>query len=85
MTDNEILKAIYTDMQEMKRQIKDLQLTLENETNRNIKIIAEGHLDLSRKLDDALKVDNEKEMLLIRVNSLENEVRKLKERISSIA
>lgn len=85
MTDNEILKAIYTDMQEMKRQIKDIQLTLENETNRNIKIIAEGHLDLSRKLDDALKVDSEKEMLLIRVNSLENEVRKLKERISSIA
>lgn len=85
MTDNEMLKAIYTDMQEMKRQIKDLQLTLENETNRNIKIIAEGHLDLSRKLDEALKVDNEKEMLLIRVNSLENEVRKLKERISSIA
>lgn len=85
MTDNEMLKAIYTDMQEVKRQIKDIQLTLENETNRNIKIIAEGHLDLSRKLDDALKVDNEKEMLLIRVNSLENEVRKLKERISSIA
>lgn len=46
MTDNEMLKAIYTDMQEMKRQIKDVQLTLENETNRNIKIIAEGHLDL---------------------------------------
>jgi hypothetical protein len=60
-------------------------LTLENETNRNIKIIAEGHLDLSRKLDDALKVDTEKEMLLIRVNRLENEVRRLKERISEIA
>lgn len=85
MTDTEMIKAIYTDMQEMKRQIKDVQLTLENETNRNIKIIAEGHLDLSRKLDDALKVENEKEMLLIRVNSLENEVRKLKERIFSIA
>lgn len=85
MTDSEMIKSIYTDMQEMKQQIKDLQLTLENETNRNIKIIAEGHLDLSRKLDDALKVDNEKEMLLIRVNSLENEVRRLKERISSIA
>lgn len=85
MTDSEMIKSIYTDMQEMKQQIKDLQLTLENETNRNIKIIAEGHLDLSRKLDDALKVDNEKEMLLIRVNSLENDVRRLKERISSIA
>lgn len=85
MTENEMIKAIYDDMQEMKRQIKDLQLTLENETNRNIKIIAEGHLDLNRKLDEALKVDNEKEMLLIRVNSLENELRKLKERIEQIA
>lgn len=85
MTENEMIKVIYDDMQEMKRQIKDLQLTLENETNRNIKNIAEGHLDLSRKLDEALKVDNEKEMLLIRVNSLENELRKLKERIEQIA
>ena len=66
-------------------EIIDIQLTLENETNRNIKIIAEGHLDLSRKLDDDLKVDTEKEMHLIRVNHLENEVRRLKERISEIA
>lgn len=66
-------------------EITDIQLTLENETNRNIKIIAEGHLDLNRKLDDALKVDTEKEMLLIKVNHLENEVRRLKERISEIA
>lgn len=85
MTENEMIKAVYMDMQEMKRQIKDLQLTLENETNRNIKIIAEGHLDLNRKLDEALKIDNEKEMLLIRVNILENELRKLKERIEQIA
>lgn len=85
MTDSEMIKSIYDDMQKMKNQIKDLQLTLENETNRNIKLIAEGHLDLSRKLDEALKVDNEKEMLMIRVNSLENELRKLKERIEQIA
>ena len=69
----------------IKRDINSIQLTLENETNRNIKIIAEGHLDLSRKLDEALKIDNEKEMLLIRVNHLENELRKVKERIESIA
>ena len=49
------------------------------------RIALKGHLDLSRKPDDALKVENEKEMLLIRVNSLENELRKVKERIESIA
>ena len=85
MEEKEMIKAIYEDMQEIKRQIRDLQITLENETNRNIRLIAEGHLDLNRKLDEALKVDNEKEMLLIRVNILENEVRRLKERIEQIA
>ncbi len=82
---NDDLKAIELMLEPIKRDIRSIQLTLENETNRNIKIIAEGHLDLSRKLDEALKVDNEKEMLLIRVNTLENELRRLKERIESIA
>lgn len=72
-------------LSEMDKKITDIQLTLENETNRNIKIIAEGHLDLSRKLDEALKVESEKEMLLIRVNRLENELRRLKDRIETIA
>ena len=53
--------------------------------NHGMKIIAERHLDLSRKLDQALKVENEKEMLLLRVNHLENELRKVKERINQIA
>lgn len=82
---NDETKMILDEIRKLNDKITDIQLTLENETNRNIKIIAEGHLDLSRKLDDALKVDTEKEMLLIRVNRLENEVRRLKERISEIA
>ena len=64
---NEDLKAIESMLEPIKRDIRSIQLTLENETNRSIKIIAEGHLDLSRKLDDALKVDNEKEISHIKV------------------
>ncbi len=82
---NEDFKAIEALLEPIKRDIRSIQLTLENETNRNIRLIAEGHLDLSRKLDEALKAGNEKEMLLIRVNTLENELRKLKERIEQIA
>lgn len=82
---NDDLKAIETLLEPIKRDIKSIQLTLENETNRNIRIIAEGHLDLGRKLDEALRIDNEKEMLLIRVNTLENELRRIKERIENIA
>ncbi len=61
--------------------VSEVQMTLENETNKGIHIIAEGHLDLSRKLDDALKVENEKEMLLLRVTWMENELRRLKHKI----
>ena len=85
MTDSEKLDLILSDMQELKRRTTSIELTLENETNPNIKTIAEGHLDSPRKLDDALKVENEKEMLLIRVNTLENELRKIKEKIEQIA
>lgn len=73
------------DVVEVKKDVVEVQLTLENETNKKINIVAEGHLDLTRKLDDALKVENEKEMLLLRVTSLENELRRIKKRIEEIA
>lgn len=82
---SEEAKRIIEEIDELKQAVRDIQMTLENETNRNIRIIAEGHLDLSRKLDEALRIENEKEVLLIRVNSLETEVKKLKERIERIA
>ena len=76
---------ILDELRKLNEKVTDIQLTLENETNKNIKIIAEGHLDLSRKLNEALKVDDEKVMLMIRVNRLENELRRLKARVEEIA
>lgn len=95
MTENEMLQAIYSDMQNMKTDIQDMktdirdlksrvssiEMTLENETNRNIRIIAEGHADLCRKLDEALKVESEKELLLVRTNIMENDIRKIKDKL----
>lgn len=78
-------KMILEELKKMNAKIAEVQLTLENETNRNIKLIEEGHFDLSRKLDEALKVENEKEMLLIRVNHLESEVRRIKKRVEAMA
>lgn len=72
-------------LDKVEAKVTEVQMTLENETNKNISIIAEGHLDLSRKLDDALKAENEKVMLLIRVTRLENEIRRIKQRIEEIA
>lgn len=77
-TVNDALKPI-------KKDLRALQLTVENEVLGNIRVIAEGHLDLNRKLDEALKIANEKEILSLRVNYLESEVKKIKERIEDIA
>ena len=81
----EVLREDVDDLKEevcvLKENVTGIQLTLENETNRNIRVVAEGHLDLNRKLDDALKVENEKEMMHLRVNVLENDMRRVKEKI----
>lgn len=92
MTDSEKLdlilsemKDIKTDVQDLKQRtasietsVTDMKLTLENEIRVNIQRVAEGHLDLSRNLHDALKIDSEKEMLAIRVSVLETELRRIK-------
>ncbi len=57
-------------------------MTIENEIRVNIQRVAEGHLDLSRNLRDAMRPGNEVEMLAIRVRRLETDVKVLKERIS---
>lgn len=69
----------------LENDVTGIKLTLENEIRQNIMRVAEGHLDLYRKLDDAQKIDNEKEMIAIRVNILETELRKVKERLEQIA
>lgn len=76
-----VLQQILNRLDGLDSKVTDLQLTLENETNKNIQLIAEGHLDLNRKLDDSLRLENEKEMLLIR----ENELRRVKAKIEEIA
>ena len=64
--------------------ITDVKLHLENVTDKNIKIVAEGHLDLNRKLDEALKIQNEKEILQIRLNYLEGEIATVKNRLAQL-
>ncbi|MBQ3601790.1 MAG: hypothetical protein II992_11400 [Lachnospiraceae bacterium] len=65
MTEKEMLELLIKEVIEVKTKVNGIELHLENVTDKNIQTVAEGHLDLSRKLDDALKVENEKELLII--------------------
>lgn len=74
------IKNIYGILEHHDNDIRDLQLTLENVTNRNISIIAENHIELNRKLNEALKRKEEDERLYMRMNIAENDIRRLKEK-----
>lgn len=89
MTDSEKLDLILSELQDMKQDISDIKqkttkidLTIENELRVNIQRVAEGHLDLSRNLHEAMKPNSEVEMLGIKVRMLETDVRALKQKIS---
>lgn len=64
--------------------IRRINLCLENEIRPSIMRIAEGHLDLSRKLDEALKLDEEKEKMAIRLNFLEGKVDRLEVKVAAL-
>lgn len=87
--DNIALQAkvdvMQADLHQAQEDIRDIQVTLETDMSKKISIVAEGHLDLARKLDDALKVEQDKEMMKLQILSLQTEVRRLKERLESIA
>lgn len=85
MTDSEKLDLILSKLDKLDKlenDIIDIKLTLENEIRVNIQRVAEGHLDLSRNLHDAMKPNNELEMLAIKVRMLETDIRELKAKLA---
>ena len=61
--DMEGLKADVNDMRlelgDVKFRVMKLEVLVENEIRTNIKRVAEGHLDLSRKLNECIKLSND--------------------------
>ena len=70
---------------ELKSDIKKIEMTLKNETNKNISMLIEGQQNLNAKIDKVLKFESEKELLTIRIEILENELIRLKARFDDIA
>lgn len=79
------MTSLESRMTSLEGRMTSVELTLENETNKGINIIAEGHQDLDRKLNQALKIEEEKEILMLRVNYLESELCKVKTKLREIA
>ncbi len=80
----EELKKIDLCLENHTEEIRKINLCLENEIRPSIMRIAEGHLDLSRKLDEALKIDQEKEKIALRLNFLEGKVERLESKVAAL-
>lgn len=75
------VKTLKADMKDVKMEITGIHLTLENEIRVNIVRVAEGHLDLSRKLDEYIslshKIKDKQEINDIYINMHTNKLRAL--------
>ena len=91
MTDSEkfdlILSKLDTlgeEVQELKRRTTGIELTLENETNRNIQLLAENHITLIDKLNQAIKVADKTLMYEVQMTSLRSRLELLEKEVAAI-
>lgn len=98
MTDRELLQALFDDMKSMKsdmqsmksdiqslnQKVTKIEMTLENNTNHNIQLIAENHISLVDKLNEAIKVQDKSLLFEVQISGLRMKVEKLEEEIADI-
>lgn len=78
-------REAYNERQEIKSDTKEIKMTIENDINKNISLLVEGQKNINDKIDEILKFKDEKEMLTIRIEILENELERMKTRLGEIA
>lgn len=84
MTDRELLEALYNDMQTVKQKVTSLELTLENETNHNIQLLAENHINLVDKLNQAIRAQDKSILYEVQVSGLKAKIEHLEREIAEI-
>ena len=98
MTDHEMLERLCADMQEIKTNIGNLKETaekidsrlvrvetiLEKDIVKGLQIMAEGNLNVRKRLDNVLRAEAELEIFKIQTTLLNTDVRELKEAVSNL-
>lgn len=78
------LKPLEFNMQELNKRVTNLELTIENETNRNIQLLAENHITLIDKLNQSIKVADKTLMYEVQMTSLKSRIEHLENEIAEI-
>lgn len=64
---------------------REIKIKIEHDVTKNINLLVEGQKSLNNKIDEVLKFKDEKEVLTIRIEILENEITRIKARLDEIA
>ncbi len=72
------------EISDMKQDISGIHLHLENVTDRKIELLAENHLHLIDKLNEAIRVSDKTLIYETEVAALSEEMKKIKKRIEKI-
>ncbi|MDE7424848.1 MAG: hypothetical protein K2N51_14360 [Lachnospiraceae bacterium] len=80
---NEIL-GITNEIQELKQKVTSLELHIENATDKNIQLLAENFVELTKKLNQAIPVADKNLAYEVKVNYLLEEVQSLKEELAKL-
>ena len=83
------IETLYMDTTIIKEKVTRIELTLENETNHNIQLLAENHISIVDKLNDAIRVQDKSSLyevqisgLKLKLEKLENEIKEIKTKIA---
>ncbi len=68
------------DVQDMSQRLTSLEVHIENETDRNIRLLAENHLDLVDKLNVAVDAHRKDLIFEVEISDLQTRVRRLEEK-----
>ena len=75
------MEKLSTDVERLGRKTEKIEFIMENELRPNICKIAEGHLDLSRKLDMVRVRRSEYTLLDIKVSGLQFDIREIRDKL----
>ena len=71
-------------MDDIQIRTTNIELTLENETNRNIQLLAENHITLIDKLNQSIKVADKTLMFEVQMTSLKSRIDHLEKEVTEI-
>lgn len=81
---NDKVQSLDDKVQEINLRTTNIELTLENETNRNIQLLAENHITLIDKLNQSIKVADKTLMYEVQMTSLKSRIEHLEKEVAEI-